>query len=82
MILVLCLLGWWGSAVPGVPGGCGDRDFSQEGCSLQHISCNQGPAQQNRCLGSSEQPPLQGTNTYKTPLNLYRGTLRNRFAPK
>lgn len=30
MILLFCLPGWWGSAMPAVPEGHGDRDFSQE----------------------------------------------------
>lgn len=78
VILVLCLLGWWGCAVPGVSGAVGTGgDIC---CVLQHISFNPAPAQRNprpalRAASSPGHKPLQN------PLSLHRGTCRNRFSP-
>lgn len=78
VILVLCLLGWWGCAVPGVPGAVGTG--GDVCCVLQHISFNPAPAQRNprpapRAASSPGHKPLQN------PLSLHRRTCRNRFSP-
>lgn len=78
VILVLCLLAWWGCAVPGVPGAVGTG--GDVCCVLQHISFNPVPAQRNprpapRAASSPGHKPLQN------PLSLHRATCRNRFSP-
>lgn len=81
MILVLCLPGWWGRAVPGVPGGCGDRDFSQEGMftSAHQLSSSLSPAESMPWLLRAASSPRH--QHLQNPTESVQGSIQKQVFP-